>query len=218
MARTITVTGIGHASVKPDKAEILFFLETTGKNYDKIMAQTAERCSKMSAALLEAGFDKDSLKTISFDIRTAYGSIPEKQHSHTKVLEEYTCSHRLKMVLDFHAAVLSDALRAVVRSKANPEIRIHFTAENTDAVTALILQNAASDARKKAEVLCKASGVTLGALCSIHDNRSNVKFASKTIYNYDEDSITAGSSASCSEITPDDIEITDSVTFVWEIL
>jgi len=51
MARTITVKGIGKASVKPDQVEIRFSLEAKDKNYDKAMTLAAEQISRISTAL-----------------------------------------------------------------------------------------------------------------------------------------------------------------------
>ena len=218
MAKTITVTGIGHASVKPDQVELLFSLEVVGKNYDKVMAQTAERYSKIAASLERAGFRNDLLKTIYFNVQTLGESIPEDQRDYLCAFKGYKCIHKMRMVFAFHTSILSDALKAIINSKANPDIQILFTMKDPDAVNTQILTDAANNARKKAEILCLSSGAALGELMAIHDNRSAARLESKTTYNYDQNSIAAGSAAHYVEINPEDIAATYSAIFVWEIL
>ncbi len=68
----------------------------------------------------------------------------------------------------------------------------------------------------KAEILAKASGVSLGDLISIEYNWGELHLYSQTSYALRENQITIDSLSS-PDIVPDDIAVSDTVSFVWEI-
>lgn len=216
MARTITVKGVGTASVKPDQVEIRLSLNAKNRNYDKAMEQAAEQIAAIKSALETAGFAKDCLKTTNFHVSTVYDRVRDKNQNYITVFDGYECSHTLKLVFDFVSSRLSGALSAVAQSGVNPEIQISFTVKNPEGVNALILQDAAANARQKAEILCAASGVKLGKLLTIDYNWAEVDFVSRTTYNYG-DCMVKAAAPSAVEIDPDDIKASDSAAFVWEI-
>jgi len=147
-----------------------------------------------------------------------YNNVRDKYQNYTCVFEDYKCCHTLKLTFDFDSFTLSCALHAIAKSRVNPEIRIRFTVKDPDAVNALILQDAATNARQKAEILCHASGATLGNLVTINYNWNEVSFVSSTVYDYDSDCITVGAAPSNIEINPENIKASDSAAFTWEIL
>ena len=67
-------------------------------------------------------------------------------------------------------------------------------------------------------VIVKASGVTLGELVSIDYNWGELHLCSPTHYEMDPPCMARASAApTAMDIEPDDIDVSDSVTFVWEI-
>lgn len=109
-------------------------------------------------------------------------------------------------------------LGAIAVCIAEPELNVQFTVKDKEAVDAALLQSACANAKAKAEILTKASGVTLGELVSIDYNWGELHLFSQTQYDMEDDCMRMGSAAPTSiEIEPDDIDISDSVTFVWEI-
>ena len=81
----------------------------------------------------------------------------------------------------------------------------------------MILQDAAQNARRKAEVLCAATGVKLGQLLDVNYNWGEIDLYAQTKYSAGD--CLAATCAPCDiEIDPDDIQAGDSVTFVWEIV
>ena len=79
-------------------------------------------------------------------------------------------------------------------------------------------QNGAEGFNAKTEILTKASGVTLGELVSIDYNWSELHLFSQTQYDMEDACMRMASAAPTSiEIEPDDIDVSDSITFVWEI-
>ncbi len=79
--------------------------------------------------------------------------------------------------------------------------------------------HATENARAKAEILCKASGSTLGQLLNIDYNWGELNVFSRTSYDVEDciQPLMAMSKCAAPEIEPVDIDVTDTVAFTWEI-
>ena len=220
MACTITVKGIGHLTAKVDHVILQMKLETLNKDYERAVQDAAERIEKLHAALKGAGFAKEAVKTTRFHVETRYENVQDRQGRYKRVFAGYACCHDLKLSFDFDKKELARALSAIASSGAEAELQIEFTAKDPAKVSEELLTRAAQNAREKAEVLCRASGCRLGALLAIDYNWGELDIVSRTEY-------TPGDLAqfrmlqvagSVPEIEPDDIDVTDTVAFRWEIL
>lgn len=216
MARTITVKGVGRATVKPDQVELGLALKAKDKVYEKSMSMAAEQIQRLKNALEQVGFGEGSLKTTNFDVRADYDSVRDQNHNYVSVFSGYECTHNLKLVFDFDTKRLAAALSAVASSGVDPRISLDFTVKNPAAVNELILQDAAENAKKKAQILCAASGVKLGQLLCIDYNWGEVRYVSQA--NYAIDQSMEKCIMPCNiDIDPEDIEAGDAAAFVWEI-
>ena len=217
MTRTITVKGTGNVSVKPDEIELRLKVEGADAVYDRAMAKAAQVLEKLRNALMEIGFEKDALKTTDFGISTRNKSVTEPGTRTTRyVFWRYECVNRLKLTFDMDMELLSKTLNAIAVCAADPDLSIRFTIKDPAAASEALLKAAAANARAKAEVLCAASGVTLGELVTINYNWGELDIYSDTGINMRDDGIMR--EAACApDITPDDIDLSDTVTFVWEI-
>ena len=107
----------------------------------------------------------------------------------------------------------------ISESGAAPELSIAFTVKDPAKVSEALLISATENAKAKAEILCKASGNELGQLISVDYNWGELNVISGTRYAM-EDSVQplmAKSGLNAPEIEPDDINVSDTVTFTWEI-
>ena len=91
--------------------------------------------------------------------------------------------------------------------------------KNPAKVSEELLTSAAQNARAKAEILCKATGAELGQLISIDYNWGELNIISRTNYKMEDCLMPLSAMNKCCapEIEPDDIDVSDSVDFVWEI-
>lgn len=216
MNRTITVKGVGKATVKPDQVVIRLCFEAKDKNYDRAMALAAQQVADLKQAFANAGFEKDVLKTTDFDIRTDYDRVRDRNDNYISVFAGYECSHQAKVMFEWKSELLAQALGAIAASMVNPTINIDFTVKNPAAVSDMILQDATQNAKQKAQILCNAAGVKLGQLIDINYNWGEIDVYAHTKY-----SVGDGIVASCVpcdiDIDPDDIQAGDTATFVWTI-
>ena len=218
MNKTITIKGIGKLSLKPDQVVVSLTLKATDKNYDKAMNTAAKHLEQLRGALVGIGFTKDDLKTTNFNVGTEYESERDKNGNYKRIFIGYSVTHQLKLEFDFDSQRLSQTLGAIAACIAEPELNVQFTVKDKESVNAALLESACVNAKAKAGILAKASGVRLGDLISIDYNWGELHLFSPTQYDMEDACMRLSSAAPTSiEIEPDDIDISDSVTFVWEI-
>lgn len=218
MPRTITVKGMGNVKASPDYIVISMSLEAQNKDYDETMELAAKQIDYLNTSLEKIGFEKKAVKTTNFNVRTDYDNVKDKNGNYKRVFNGYVCSHRLKVEFDFDTKRLAQTLYAISKCLATPEISIAFTVKDPSAVSNELLKSATINAKEKAEILCEASNVELGSLLSIDYNWGELNIVSHTDYMLEEKcmSMPMGAMADM-EIEPDDIDVSDTATFVWEI-
>ena len=214
--RTITVKGVGTASTPPDLTVISLSIIEKALEYVGCINGANERIRKLHTAITAVGFESDDLKTLSFDARTNYENYRDGDGIYKSKFAGYVCEYRLKLSMDFDNARLTKTLEAIAASGANAEQSIAFTVKEPEKVSARLLKAATENAREKAEVLCAASGVTLGELVNIEYNWNDISILSVSHYERAR-GVEAVPLAATPDFTPDDIKSSDTATFIWEI-
>ena len=89
----------------------------------------------------------------------------------------------------------------------------------TEDISEELLINATENAKTKAEILCKVSGNALGQLLNIDYSWGELNVFSRTTYDVEDciQPLMAMSKCAAPEIEPDDIDVSDTVTFTWGI-
>ncbi len=215
MDRTITVKGSAKLSLRPDYVVITMTLTAEDKDYDAAMEQTNARLEALRDALAAVGYDRKELKTTNFNVSTQYDFQNDRNGNGRRIFRGYACSHDLKLDLDFDAARLGDTLSAITGCEATPELNVRFTVKDADAVSDELLRQASESALRRARVLAAASGVELGQLIRVDYSWGNRDFVSPTAF-------AAGgmlrNAKASMDFTPENIDVNDQATFVWEIM
>lgn len=218
MSKTITVKGMGRVSAAPDYVVISMSLQAEDKDYEETMELAAKKIEYLNASLEEIGFEKKAVKTTDFNVHTNYESVKDRDGNYKSVFSGYVCSHRLKVEFDFDTKRLAQTLYAISKCLAQPELSISFTVKDPSAVNRELLRSATANAREKAEILCEASNVQLGSLLSIDYNWGELNIVSHTNFALEERCMSMKCSGLADmDIEPDDIDVNDTATFVWEI-
>lgn len=170
MARTITVKGIGKAFAKPDHVVLSMTLESKHKDYDKAMEIAAAHIQYLNDTLRGIGFEKGSVKTTNFNVHTDYDRVKDRHGNYESVFRGYEVTHNLKLEFDFDMDKLSQALSAISGCLSHPQLSVAFTVKDATAINEEMLRSATANAKRKAEILCEASGVTMGDLIAIDYN------------------------------------------------
>ena len=215
--KTITVKGVGKTLVKPDFVVLSLSLETIDQSYEIAMNKAAEKIDELNQKLATVGFKKEAVKTTDFNVRTDYESKKDRNGNYYRVFNGYAVKHRLKVSFDFDSKQLAQALGTIATCISKPELSVGFTVKDTSAVNEALLVSAAENARKKVEILCTASGAKLSDLMSIDYNWDELNVYSHTKDEVEDDLCFLAAAPMSIDIEPDDIDVSDTVTFVWQI-
>lgn len=219
--RLITVKGIGALTVSVDFIEMFFTFDEVNKDYRKGYELFESHILEIQNIIQKCGFDKKDLKTSELKERTEYEQV-KKNGSYVGVFKGYNFHTEMILRFDFSSSKLNEVFSAITKSKAAPRIKVEFTVKDKEAVKKALLGSAAKDAKEKADILCQSLDVKLGSLVKINYNWEEIHIHSNTFYDMEEKMIGWGSSpdlySTGIDYTPDDIDVTDDASFVWEIV
>lgn len=218
--RTITVKGVGKAKIKVDYIIISIDIRNQNKEYEKTMEIASNKLNSITNSIIETGIEKEEIKTSKYEVKPIYESIRDKNGDYRDEFIGYQCTHILKLSFDFNMNTLNKILLAISKSEATPKINISFTVKDQSKISDEILELACMDAKRKADILCRASGYSLGSLLKIEYNWGEVYLESATRYDdlspfslrqkrwfYEEED----------NIEPEYIDVSDNAVFIWEI-
>lgn len=213
--QTITVRGKANVKAKPDYVDILVDLEIRNMKYDVGMAETARKIDVLKTVLKTAGLDPEDLRTMKFGVDTAWKLVEDRYGNKTKrVFDGYEINQRLRFGFDFHRERLNSVLVALTKSGINSKFEIRFSVKDPSKVKEALFEKASENARKIAECLCRGVGKRLGEILNV-----NYSWDEMELYYKPADIGCGGDEDACEapDITPDDIDASDSVTFTWEL-
>ena len=169
----------------------------------------------------DLGFEREESKTLSFHVNAEYESYQERDQSWQRRFEGYKYVHQMKIEFPSDNKRLGKVLYKLGHSPVRPELRIKYTVAEPEKCKNELLENAVIDAKAKAEVLSKASEVSLGEIVTIDYSWAEIDFVSRPMNKLmlEECSIRSCAPDETYEIdiNPDDIKVTDNVTVVWGI-
>ena len=221
MERTIRVTGKGNLSVKPDTVRLVMTMEGMKEEYDAALKESAHMTEDLKQMFSDLGFELEDIKTLNFHVSAEYESYQAKDKSWKRRFEGYKYVHQMKIEFPADNKRLGKVLYKLGHSTVRPEFRIEYTVAEPEKCKNELLKNAVTDAKAKADVLSKASGVNLGEIITIDYSWAEIDFVSRPM---DKLMLEECCVRSCEpdeaydiDINPDDIDVTDSVTVVWGI-
>lgn len=217
MAKAITVKGVGKITAKPDWVVLSMTMVSLHMEYDKAMEGAEANIQSMNASLSTVGFPDDDVKTTGFNVSTNYEREKDRNGNYANVFNGYEVTHNLKLDFGFDMKRLSQALSVISSCAAHPQVNIAFTVKDSTAINEDMLRSAAENAKRTAVTLTEASGVHLGQLLAIDYNWGELDVYSHTRFGMESNCLMPMCSESIN-IHPDDIDVSDSATFTWELI
>ena len=216
--KTIRVTGKGQLKVHPDTTRITMTLEGTFPKYEEALRRSSQDTEKLKDLISTFGFQRSDLKTLHFGVDTDYESYRDKQGNYKQRFAGYKFQHVLKVEFPSDNERLSKVLYALGNIPLKPELRLSYTVSDPESAKNELLARAVSDAKAKAVVLSGAAGVPLRDIQSIDYSWGEINFEVSPMRSMPvmcrEEAINPAYSM---DIEPDDIDLSDTVTVVWEI-
>ncbi|MBO4384199.1 MAG: SIMPL domain-containing protein [Clostridia bacterium] len=216
MDRIITVRGAGKLSLSPDKTSVDFRLTSKSKDYFTAVKASEAQLSALAEALAPAGFEKDDVKTVHFGVSAEYESVRDNG-VYRNVFSGYAVSHSLRLEFPFDNDRLSAVLTAASRSLADPDMSVSFSVSDAASAEEELLKRAAKSARKRAETLAAASGVSLGELISVDYDSGGLSFESPTRLENRPLMLKSSMDTVDMSFSPEDVSLEKSAVFVWEL-
>jgi hypothetical protein len=155
ISRTVTVTGVATADVRPDRASLALGVQARRSSAQGAMGLAAERAAAIIATLRDAGGDDADLRTTGINLWFDQSN------------RSYVASHMLSV------AVPADEVGTridVAAAAAGDEFTLNgvsFSVKDPAAVVAPLREVALADARSKAAALAAAEGATIGSVVTI---------------------------------------------------
>lgn len=218
--RIIKVTGKGNLKVRPDVTRITITLDGQNKEYGKILEQSSKDTEEIKDILEKQGFERNDVKTLLFNVDTRYESYQTKDRSWKERFVGFEYTHKVKIEFDSDNTRLGRILYALATAKEiHPDFRLSYTVKDKEGAKNELLGKAVSDAKAKAVVLTKAAGVNLKDILTIDYSWGEIQFEYSPMHDgvFRNALMSSDGEELGIDIEPDDIEVSDTVTVVWEI-
>jgi len=212
MERTLVITGKGKLDLKPDLVIIRFPLENRNYHYATAVEGLNNVVSSLRNSIASLGMDPKELKTLDFSVDT------HTQWNKNREITEFIgfkAKHDLQLEFPLDNALINRIVNKILELKMKIEFKINFGIQDQESCVHLLIENAVKNAKEKAELLSKASGVELKEIVNINYAFTDIHFHSDTDFNYNyEPSI---NSMSMPDINPTDLRLSENVTITWKI-
>ena len=168
---TVTFSGEGKATAKPDIAFISLSIITDGATSKEAQDKNSPKSQAVVKFLKSQGIEDKDVKT------TGYNIYPQYKYSPTGItsIQSYQAVQSFEVKvrdLEKVSTILDGATSAGANQVSNLGLRI----ENMDKVQAEARKQAVEDAKKKAEELEDQVGIKLGKIVSYSENNLTVDF------------------------------------------
>lgn len=169
--RTITVTGSGEVSVKPDLATVSVGVVTEADSAADAVSNNNRRMAQLFETLKTQGIAEKDIQTANFSLQPRYkydntGKAPPQ-------ITGYTVSNQVQIKVR-KLASLGETLDALVQSGANQIQGINFSKADPKIPLDDARRMAIADARRKGDVFASAADVAVGAPLEIHEQSMQV--------------------------------------------
>ena len=204
--RSITVSGTGSVSVKPDMVSIKFVVKQTGWNCPQVAERNAINTTNTINAIKEAGIPESDISTYDYSIT--------QDNSHTYA-GEYTVRNTIAVIIR-NIDLTGKVIDAAVKNNTGANGITSFEYLVSDKATALREARtlAIKNAQDAASLLAGASGCKVNGVLEIREDYTSAGRSNDMLFK--AVSMEAGSSTP-TPIVEGNVTITSNVTVKYEL-
>ena len=208
VTRSVTVSGHGKVTVKPDTASLSLGVSVTASKANDALRQAANKADTLIKVLTSAGVSKD-------DITTSGVSLYPQYDNTGRTISGYNASNSMTVTIRKlgDAGTIIDAAAALVGNEINVG-GISFYVNDTEAVLGAARAAAITNAKARADQYAGAANATVGAVMTISEVSSPV--IGPIYYRYASADL-AGAPAASTPVSPGTQDLTIDVTVVYEL-
>ena len=210
----LKITGTGQMRVTPDLAVVNMTVKATDMDFNNAVKKLNQKTSELNRKLLGAGFKKDEIKTSQLNVQ-------ENRHwrNGENIDSGYVANQHIELRFQRDYQRMSRLMEAFAKEEG-AEALFHFGFALSDQARQQaneeLIRKAIQDARAKATVIAKSSGVRLGKIRSISYGQPE----SRPVPMYaemEQMSMRAQKQEGMPDLELREIEMQDTITILWEI-
>ena len=167
----VVVTGEGSVTVAPDVVQIRSGVTTRGKTVREATETNSKTMAAILTALTESGIPQKDVRTAHLSIQPMYASQEGGGGKEQKLVGYSVVNHvsaRIK-----HVEKLGDVLDRLIAAGATDVWNVEFLVADPAKALDQAREAAIADARRKAEVYARASGITLGRVVLVEEESAS---------------------------------------------
>src|SRR6478609_10447912 len=162
----IVVVGEGRVTVAPDYAQIASGVTTRGKTVKEASDANSKAMAATIKALVDSGVAQNDIQTSRFSVQPVY--LPQEPRTEPK-LAGYSVSNQVRAKIR-QIDQLGEILDRLITAGATDVGNIEFLLTDPSKALDQAREAAVADARRKAELYARASGLTLGRVVWITED------------------------------------------------
>ncbi len=165
----ISVSSSATKEVDPNRAEVIFYIETTKKTAQEASEKNKILTNEVIAAIKSeiSKNETDSIKTSAFVVRPDYYYAKDNK----KTLNAYVATNSIYVVTS-NIQNIGRIIDLAISAGATRVDRLNLTLDNNDKYCSSVLVEAVKDSKFKAAELAKALGTSLAGVKSVHTSCS----------------------------------------------
>lgn len=203
--RSITVSGTGSVSVKPDMVSMKFIVKSTGWNCPQTAERNAINTTNTINAIKEAGIPASDISTFDYSIT--------QDNSHTYA-GEYTVRNTIAVIIR-NIELTGKVIDAAVKNNTGANGITSFEYLVSDKATALREARtlAIKNAQDAASLLAGASGCKVNSVLEIREDYTNASRSNDMMFK----AATMAGGSTPTPIVEGNVTITSNVTVKYEL-
>ena len=203
--RSITVSGTGSVSVKPDMVSMKFIVKTTGWNCPQTAERNAINTTNTINAIKEAGVPESDISTYDYSITQ------DNTHAYAG---EYTVRNTIAVLIR-NVDLTGKVIDAAVKNNTGANGITSFEYLVSDKATALREARtlAIKNAQDAASLLAGASGCKVNGVLEIREDYTSAGRGNEMLYK----AASMSNGATPTPITEGNVTITSNVTVKYEL-
>ena len=203
--RSITVSGTGSVSVKPDMVSMKFIVKTTGWNCPQTAERNAINTTNTINAIKEAGVPESDISTYDYSITQ------DNSHAYAG---EYTVRNTIAVLIR-NVDITGKVIDAAVKNNTGANGITSFEYLVSDKATALREARtlAIKNAQDAASLLAGASGCKVNGVLEIREDYTSAGRGNEMLYK----AASMSNGATPTPITEGNVTVTSNVTVKYEL-
>lgn len=215
--KTIRVTGKANLNVVPNQTKVSLTIRGFANEYSKALEQSVRDTKVIKDALESCGVDRETLKTENFYTSEKTRSVKDQYGNTSYQHIGYDVTHYMNFKFDNDNELLGKVLFELTKLKINPRISVSYIVKDAEQYKTKLIALAVKDAKRKAKAMVKSAEVELGEINHIDYSYQTISWETREYLNIECANLYSTTESFDVDMTPEDMNLTDTVTIEWEI-